>query len=116
MTKQTPEGAVKAAVKRRLEEHNILPFTKAADVHSDGFYWMPVQGPFAVHGVHDIVGVYLGRFFSLETKAPDNKVDATGPQAAFREASHHAGGFSYTGVRDAMVVDVMVRHIQASNP
>lgn len=112
MAKTTPEGAVKAAVKKRLEHYGILPFTKAADHHEAvGMYWMPVQGAFAVHGVHDFCGVYRGVFFSLETKAPDNKVDATGPQAAFQKASVRAGGVSLVGVRSADAVDYMVNQV-----
>lgn len=114
MAKSTPEGAVKTAVKKRLEHYGILPFTKLADSienHHVGMYWMPVQGQFAVHGVHDFCGVLHGIFWSLETKAPDNKVDATGPQYAFQTASAKAGGVSLVGVRSADAVDFMVETI-----
>lgn len=114
MAKQTPEGRVKDAVKKRLEHYGILPFTKAADSpDAAGMYWMPVQGAFAVHGVHDFCGVYRGVFFSLETKAPDNKVDATGPQAAFQKASTKAGGVSLVGVRSVDAVDYMTNVIKS---
>lgn len=113
MAKQTPEGIVKEAVKKRLEHYGILPFTKAADTRAaSGMYWMPVQGAFAVHGVHDFCGVVHGIFFSLETKAPNNKVDATAPQQAFQDASTRAGGVSFVGVRSAAAVDAMVAEIE----
>lgn len=112
MAKQTPEGRIKDAVKKRLEECGIIPFTKMADstdLRHVGMYWMPVQGQFAVQGVHDFCGVLHGIFWSLETKAPDNKIDATGPQLAFQTASIKAGGVSLVGVRSADAVDEMVR-------
>lgn len=113
MARQTPEGSVKAAVKKRLEQYGVLPFIKAADQpECRGHYWMPVQGQFAVHGVHDFTGCWEGFFWSIETKAPDNKVDATEPQRAFQAATVKAGGISFIGVRDASVVDELYRIIQ----
>lgn len=113
MAKQTPEGKVKEAIKKRLAHYRVMPFTQAADNFSaQGMYWMPVQGQFAVHGVHDFCGVWDGVFFSLETKAPDNKVDATEPQLAFADASHRCGGISLVGVRDASAVDRLFDMIQ----
>lgn len=108
MAKSTPEGAVKKAVKAKLEHYGVLPFVQAADATGRqvaGMYWMPVQGQFAVHGVHDFCGVWDGQFFSLETKAPGNPVDATEPQEAFKVASLRTGGISFVGVRDASAVD-----------
>lgn len=104
----TPEGKVKEAVKKKLHGYGVWPFTKAADMADDqvnGTYWMAVQGPFAVHGVHDFTGVWCGVFWSIETKAPDNPEDATASQEAFRVAVTKAGGIALTGVRDASAVD-----------
>lgn len=114
MAKQTPEGRVKDAVKKRLEHYGVLPFNKAADTEGvvNGMYWMPVQGAFAVHGPHDFTGVWDGWFFSLETKAPDNPVDATEPQLAFQIAAIRSGGISMVGVRDASAVDRLYQIIQ----
>lgn len=107
--KRVSEKHVKAAVRKRLESHGVLPFNTIADMKDvsevRGTYWMPVQGAYAVHGVHDFFGVWDGVPFSLETKAPDNKVDATEPQRAFQFAITVAGGISLVGVRDADVVD-----------
>lgn len=101
------EKHVKNDVKKRLEHYGIVPFMQAADTTEPvaGIYWMPVQGPFAVHGVHDFCGVWYGVPWSLETKAPDNKVDATEPQRAFQSAMLKAGAISLVGVRDASAVD-----------
>lgn len=110
----TPEKRVKDAVKKRLAHYGVLPFIKAADSSEpvNGMYWMPVQGPFSVQGVHDFCGVWDGWFWSLETKAPDNNVDATEPQLAFQTAACMSGGISFVGVRDASVVDRLYQIIQ----
>lgn len=112
--KQTPEGKVKKAVQERLEHYGVLPFTKAADAPGRdvvGMYWMPVQAQFSVHGPHDFCGCWNGVFWSLETKAPENKEDATAPQEAFRCASLRTGGISFVGVRDASAVDELAKLI-----
>jgi hypothetical protein len=100
---KTPEGAVKDAVKKALAARGVLPFTElASGKHPEavGAYYMPVAGPFSVHGVHDFVGCWSGRFFSIETKAPKEAVDETIHQGRFRVAFTQAGGISLTGVRD----------------
>lgn len=116
MAKQTPEGKVKDAVKKRLEHYGVLPFIHAADATSRevvGMYWMPVQGLGSVHGVHDFCGCWHGVFWSLETKAEDNPVDATEPQYAFNKASLRTGGISMVGVRSADAVDRLAELIEA---
>lgn len=104
---KTPERKVKDAVQAALQRHNVLPFMKAADITYPiaGVYWMPIQGPYSVQGVHDFAGCWRGIFFSIETKAPDNKVDATEPQRAFQVAVTKGGGIALVGVRDAVAVD-----------
>lgn len=110
---QTPEGSVKVKVKRALHACKIFPFPEIAQgLHPDaiGFYWMPVQGQFAVRGVHDFVACVHGIFCSLETKAPDNSEDETMHQGWFRVAARQTGGISLTGVRDgAEDVDRMMQ-------
>lgn len=103
MMAKTPEGIVKDAVKKALAAHGVLPFTElSSKKHPEavGAYYMPVAGPFSVHGVHDFVGCWSGRFFSIETKAPKELVDETIHQGRFRIAFTQAGGISMTGVRD----------------
>lgn len=109
----TPEGRVKTAVKKRLEHYGVLPFIHAADAKGpvQGMFWMPVQGQFAVHGVHDFVGLWHGVFFSIETKSPKNHVDATEPQRAFKAAVDKCGGIAVIGARDATCVDFIAETI-----
>ena len=111
----TPEGKVKDAVKKRLHAHGVYPFMKVVDMDPAsvrGIYWMPVQGPFAVQGVHDFVGVWGGVPFSIETKAPNNPQDATENQQSFQYALSLAGGVSLIGVRSADAVDELSKRIQ----
>lgn len=103
----TPEGAVKTQIKKALHAAGVVPFMDAATSKApvyEGVYYMPVAGPFSVHGVHDFVGCWRGVFWSLETKAPDNPEDATFHQEQFRVAITGSGGVSLTGVRSAAAV------------
>lgn len=65
---QTPEGKVKAGVKKVLNEWDPKPF-----------YYMPVQNGMGVVGIPDIIGCYRSRFFAIETKKP-NKTPTTSDQ------------------------------------
>lgn len=110
---QTPEGKVKNAVKRRLIEYGLVPLTQAGDIPSlEGFFFMPVAGPYSVHGIHDFVGCWHGKFWSIETKAPDNPEDHTPAQERFWKAVNMSGGIAFTGVRDASVVDELARRVK----
>lgn len=115
----TPEGKVKAAVRKRLEHYGLVALTqidKAPGTGVEGFFFMPVAGPYSVHGIHDFVGCWRGRFFSIETKAPDNKEDATSAQLDFQRAATLAGGVSLVGVRDASIVDRLAEIIYRNEP
>lgn len=104
----TPEGKVKAAVRKRLEHFGLLHLPDAAATSKpliEGFFFMPVAGPYSVHGIHDFVGCWRSIFFSMETKAPDNREDGTAAQIGFQDAVARARGFSFIGVRDASAVD-----------
>lgn len=106
---KTPEGVVKDAVKKRLIHYGLKPITKAPDYPEDieGFFFMPHAGPGSVWGIHDFVICWRGIFCTIETKAPNNSVDATEPQYAFQLATAKAGGISLVGVRDAGAVDTL---------
>jgi hypothetical protein len=56
----TPEGKVKAQVKRVLK-----PYRDSDEL----YYWMPVPSGYG-DAMLDFVGSHLGRFFAIETKAP----------------------------------------------
>lgn len=71
----TPEGEVKKKLKADLEAHGIIPASKvqkylASGEKFEGWYYMPVQGLYAVKGVPDFIVCYRGRFVAIEAKAP----------------------------------------------
>ena len=60
---RTPEGAVKAKVRRVLDAGGI-------------YYFMPATGGYGRSGVSDIVGCCDGKFFAIECKAGKGKTTA----------------------------------------
>jgi hypothetical protein len=56
----TPEGKVKALVKKALKELGAWQ------------YW-PVSNGMGMHGVPDVVFCYKGMFFAIEVKAPGRR-------------------------------------------
>lgn len=60
----TPEGRVKAAVKKWLTEHGA-------------WFYMPVSNGMGRHGIPDFICCYQGRFLGIETKAPGKRREAT---------------------------------------
>lgn len=59
----TPEGKVKAAIKKLLDQHDI-------------YYFMPATAGYGRSGVPDFIGCARGRFFSIEAKAGKAKPTA----------------------------------------
>lgn len=115
---KTAEGHVKSDIKRALANLHVYPFMEvAAGMHPDaaGTYFMPVAGPYSVHGIHDFVGCWSGVFFSIETKAPDNPDDETAHQGKFRIAFANCGGISVTGVRDTEAVFQIRDYVELKN-
>ncbi len=75
----TPEGRVKAAVKRWLNEHEV-------------WYYMPVQNGMGVTGIPDFVCCWRGRFIAIETKAPGKRANLSANQERQIHLIHKAGG------------------------
>lgn len=79
MSRTTPEGKVKAAIRAWLREKGA-------------FFFLPNAGPFGAAGIPDIVGCYRGRFFGIEVKAPGKLGNVTDRQREVGYAIHCAGG------------------------
>ena len=77
---KTPEGAVKAAVKKLLDEMGIYHFS-------------PVQNGMGRAGIPDIIGCYNGRFLGIECKAGKGKTTAL--QDLELEKIRQAKGFTF---------------------
>lgn len=76
---QTPEGKVKAAVKKFLTSIGA-------------WYCMPATGGYGVSGVPDFIACYRGVFIAIETKALGKKYNVSELQHRQIEAIHQAGG------------------------
>lgn len=79
MSAQTPEGRVKATIKKYL--------TKIG-----AYFFMPIGGPYAVHGVPDIIVCWHGIFIGIECKAPGKKATTTANQKRHLAEIKAAGG------------------------
>lgn len=60
----TPEGKVKAAVKKLLKERGI-------------WWYCPVQNGMGVVGIPDFICCWNGKFLAIETKAPGKRNNTT---------------------------------------
>jgi hypothetical protein len=78
----TPEKKVKTAIKSWLDAHKFYHFS-------------PIGGPFAVHGVPDIIVCAKGRFIGIECKAPGKEKNTTANQDDHISRINTAGGLSF---------------------
>jgi hypothetical protein len=79
----TPEAKAKKVIKEFLKEL------------SDCFFFSPVAGPFAAHGIPDIVCSIKGRFVGIEVKAPGRERNTTANQDAVLAAIGSSGGLAF---------------------
>ena len=91
----TPEGKVKAKVKKVLDQLNC-------------YYFFPATGGFGRSGVPDIIGCLEGRFFGIECKANGGKPTAL--QLKQLEKIEWNGGLAY--VVDENNVDDLKEEIE----
>ncbi len=88
----TPEGRVKAAVKKWLKDRGI-------------WYYMPVQNGMGVVGIPDFICCWNGRFLAIETKAPGKRADLSANQERRIMEIHGAGGAAIV-VDDVSQLDI----------
>lgn len=75
----TPEGKVKAAVKKVLQARGI-------------WFFMPMQNGFGVVGIPDFICCWKGQFLAIETKAPGKRNTTTANQdRKLQEIQDHGG-------------------------
>lgn len=77
----TPEGKVKAAVKKVLQARDI-------------WFFMPMQNGFGVVGIPDFICCWRGQFLAIETKAPGKRGSTTANQDRRLEEIREHGGWS----------------------
>lgn len=78
----TPEGKVKDAIKKWLKQKDI-------------YFFCPIGGAYAVHGVPDIVACAQGRFIGIECKAPGKERNTTKSQDAHIARIRESGGSAF---------------------
>jgi hypothetical protein len=77
--KQTPEGRVKADIKRWLQDRGI-------------WFYMPVQNGMGVTGIPDFICCWGGNFLGIEAKAPGKRANVSANQERQIMEIHQAGG------------------------
>jgi hypothetical protein len=90
---QTPEGKVKASVKKILDDLHIYHFS-------------PFQAGMGRAGIPDIICCCNGRFVGIECKAGKGKTTAL--QDRELDAIHTAGGFAFV-VRETNIAELKER-------
>lgn len=88
----TPEGKVKAAVKRLLEEKGV-------------YYFMPVSNGMGRHGIPDVICCANGYFMGIECKAGKGKTTAL--QERELERIRYAGGEALVVTDDETTMDTL---------
>ena len=67
----TPEGRVKAAIKKELDSRGFWRAGAAGPpAQCEGWYYMPVSNGMGVHGIPDFICCWRGNFLGIEAKAP----------------------------------------------
>lgn len=91
----TPEARVKTDIKKLLLGMGFWNAGgKPPALSVIGWFYMPVSNGMGVHGIPDFVGCWLGRFFSIEAKAPGGVVSPN--QLKRHEEIREAGGIVLT--------------------
>lgn len=87
----TPEGRVKAAVKRWLQERGV-------------WHFCPVSNGMGAHGIPDFICCMNGQFLAIETKAPGKRANVSANQEHQITLIHRSGGVAVV-IDDAAQLD-----------
>lgn len=88
----TPEGKVKDAIKKYLTKHGAWFAGKPVPPVVVGWFYMPVPTGFGVNGIPDFCGIWKGKPFYIEAKAPGCVGDTTDNQKNRHAEIEKAGG------------------------
>ena len=94
-TRMTPEGRVKAAVKKYLKDRGV-------------WFYAPVSNGMGVHGIPDFVCCWDGKFLGIETKAPGKRRNTSTAQEIQLAAIHKANGIAVV-IDDVSQLDEVFR-------
>lgn len=96
----TPEGRVKGAVKKYLNEVGA-------------WYYMPVSNGMGRSGCPDILVCYKGQFIGIETKSPGKLKNVSANQAREISAIGDSGGIAVV-VDDVRQVEAVIKTVDAT--
>lgn len=92
----TPEGKVKAAVKKVLDAHGVWHFS-------------PVSNGMGRHGIPDIICCWDGKFLAIEVKAPGKRNNTSALQDREIAAINAARGTAIVVDDVSQIVEVLTR-------
>jgi Holliday junction resolvase len=98
----TPEGKVKAKVKKILDEYGVYHFS-------------PATGGYGVSGIPDIVGCFHGKFIAIECKAGDNKPTALQERQLY-QIQRNKGHALVINETNYVVLELLLKEIKAGHP
>ena len=119
--KVTPENKVKQSVRELLAEYAVYEAKDSLYVTPawKGWYFMPVPMGVGIAGIHDFIGHYKGKFFSIEAKAPGRRKEENRGCSAHQEAhrvailTSGAASFVVDGEDDLRTVEAWLRSVDA---
>lgn len=94
----TPEGKVKAHVKKVLDKYGA-------------WYFMPYQAGFTRRGIPDIIGVLRGTMFAVEVKAAKGKTTALQERELETLRGHGCIAFVVASDEDVSVFEARLKEI-----
>lgn len=101
---QTPERAVKNAVKKILDGY-----------YPHVYYFMPVTGGYGRSGVPDIVASVCGKFVGIECKANGGKMTALQEMNGTQITNSRGVFILVESVEEAAVVETFIRNLINQN-
>lgn len=109
----TPEGKVKAAIKKRLDSLGLWRAGAPRPATVRGFYYMPANNGMGVSGIPDFVGSIIDRDgvsmpFGIEAKAPGGTPTAI---QLDRHAEMREGGFLVLVADDVSALAELEDHL-----
>lgn len=106
----TPEGRVKAAVRRELLGRGFWQAGGPRPPKVHGWFYMPVSNGMGVHGIPDFVCCWGGLTFVIETKAPGRRRDVSSTQKDRLEELQAAGALTLVCDDVAQLKEFMDEH------
>lgn len=103
----TPEGRVKAAIRKALLDRGFWQAGRQRPESVAGWFYMPVSNGMGVHGIPDFVCCLDGRMFVIEAKAPGKLGDLSENQKDRLQEIKTARGLTLVADNAAIVEEYL---------